>query len=347
MPGSSTSTPDVSARAAASRPDAGDVVVVLELANGEVVGHDGAVETPLAAQELVEQPRVGAARHAVDLVIAVHHRTQPSHPHGRLERAQVDVAQLTVVEVGWCPVEAAFRGAVADEVLGGGDHAIREVVALQATDVGEAHLRHELRILAVRLLQPAPPGIAAQVEHGRQAVVSADCPHLQPNRVRQLGVEIRTERRRHPDRLREHGGLARHQPGADLLVDDGGDAEPCVLEQVPLQIVVEGRSLGSREPAGAADAGDVADALSEHRRRPRRVEPARARELEHPRAAELSELLVDRHPRHQVGDALGDRGRRIAVERAGRLSSWFLRGLTHSLTAPAVRPPTIWRSAKA
>ena len=129
-------------------------------------------------------------------------------------------------------------------MLGGGDHAVGEVVALQPADVGEAHLRHEMRVLAVGLLEPAPARVAAEVEHRRQAVMGADRPHLQADRVGELGVELGPERRGDADRLREDGGLARHQPGADLLVHDGRDAEPRVLAQVVLQLVVERRRLG-------------------------------------------------------------------------------------------------------
>ena len=36
-------------------------------------------------------------------------------------------------------------------------------------------------------------------------------------------------------------------------------------------------------------------------------------ELEHPRAAELADLLLERHPAEQIGDPLGDRQRRVTV----------------------------------
>ena len=289
------------------------MVVVLELANREVVGDDRPVETPLASQQLVEQPAIGAARHAVDLVVAVHHRTEPAGAHGSLERAQVHVAQLAFVEMGGRPVETALRSAVADEVLGGRDHAVGQVVTLQPTDVGEAHLRHELRVFAVRLLEPAPARIAAQIEHGREPVVGPDRPHLEPDGIGQLGVELGSERGCHADRLREHGCFARHQAGADLLVHDGGDTEAGVVAQMALELVSEPCRLGGGEAARAAHARHVADPVGEHGRRARRVEPAGGRQLEDPRAAELGDLLVDRHPRQQVGDTLGDRRRRIAI----------------------------------
>ena len=60
-------------------------------------------------------------------------------------------------------------------------------------------------------------------------------------------------------------------------------------------------------------------------------------QLERPERAELGQLLVERHPREQVGDAFVDRQRRIAVARVDRGHQPF--------TEPAVRPLTSWRSA--
>ena len=97
-------------------------VVVGELADGEVVGHDEAGEPPLLAQDAAQQLAVGRRRNAVELDVGVHHRAQAGGTHDRLERMEVDLAELALTEVGRRPVEPALRGAVADEVLGGRDH---------------------------------------------------------------------------------------------------------------------------------------------------------------------------------------------------------------------------------
>ena len=61
------------------------------------------------------------------------------------------------------------------------------------------------------------------------------------DRVGDRAVVFGPERAGHADRLGERGGLAGHQPGADLLVDERRDAEPGVLAQVALDRV---RQLG-------------------------------------------------------------------------------------------------------
>ena len=66
-----------------------EVVVVLELTDREVVGHDATVETPLVAEDPGQQVGVRRARHAVELLVRVHHRPHPGVPHGRFERVEV------------------------------------------------------------------------------------------------------------------------------------------------------------------------------------------------------------------------------------------------------------------
>ncbi len=62
-------------------------------------------------------------------------------------------------------------------------------------------------------------------------------------------------------------------------------------------------------------------------------------QLERPERAELGELLVERHPGEQVGDASVDRQARVAIASVDRGHQPF--------TEPLVRPLTMWRSANA
>ena len=48
----------------------------------------------------------------------------------------------------------------------------------------------EVRVFAERLLGPAPAGITTDVEHGREALMGADRPHLDADRVGQRFGEI-------------------------------------------------------------------------------------------------------------------------------------------------------------
>ena len=310
-----------------------------ELIDGEVVGDDDAVEAPRAAQDPLEQIVVRGARHPVELVVAVHHRREPSGADGRLERMQEDLAELTVGQVRRRPVHAAFGRAVADEVLRRRDHARTQIRPLQPLDEGRAHACDEVRILAVGLLGPPPARVAHDVEHRREPLVGARLPHLDPDPVGHRSVQVRLEGAGDADRLRVHRRAASHQAGADLLVDDRRDAKPRPLDQPSLQVVPDARHLLRSQRARSGDARDLSETVPADRRGAFVVDLLAAHELEDPGRAELRHLLLRLHARQQVFHPVLDRElgvavRRVAIDDVER----------HPLIAP-VRPLTNWRSA--
>ena len=114
--------------------------------------------------------------------------------------------------------------------------------------------------------------------------------------------------------------------------------EPRLLDEEALDRVAGlGRPGGVevRRPGHPADLPDPAREPGAH---PLGIQVGLAAEqLERPQRPELGELLVERHPRQQVGDARLDRQARVAVAGLDRRHQPF--------TAPDVRPPTSWRSA--
>src|SRR4029450_13727488 len=99
-----------------------------------------------------------------------------------------------------------------------------EILALEAAYEGDAHTCDEMGILAEGLLEAAPPRVATDGEHRTETLVRARDAHLHADRVRELFDEIGLPGAREPDRLGKHGRVPGHQTGADLLVDDRGDA---------------------------------------------------------------------------------------------------------------------------
>ena len=143
----------------------------------------------------------------------------------------------------------------------------------------------------------------------------ADRAHLHPDRVGERLGELGLPRAREPDRLREDGRPARHQARADLLVDDRGDAEPRLLDEVALDRVRESGGLVAAVAARPADAGDLAEAVPGKQLGVLLRERPCFGELEAPGAAELPELLLEGHLADQVVDALGHRPVGIAIDR--------------------------------
>src|SRR4029078_422635 len=190
-------------------------------------------------------------------------------------------------------------------------------VALYPPHDAHAHARDQIRILAEGLLRPAPARVAADVQHPREPLLRAPRPHVHADRAARRAGDLRIPRARQSDRLREHGRLAGHQAGADLLVDDRRDTDPLLLDEIALAGVREqGRGLGP-ERARARDPGDVGDAVAEQRFGALALEFTGTCELEDPGAAELGDLLVACHPGEEVVDALGDGARGVAVQGTG------------------------------
>jgi hypothetical protein len=117
-----------------------------------------------------------------------------------------------------------------------------------------------------------------------------------------------------------------------LLVEERRDPEPRLLDEEALDLIA---GLGG---GGRAEVRRPATRLmwpmpSASRSRMPRVELDLASEqLERPDRAQLGQLLVERHPREQVGDARVDRQGAIAIPGVDRRHQPF--------TAPDVSPPT-------
>ena len=171
-----------------------------------------------------------------------------------------------------------------------------------------------------------------------------------PMRVGHLLDQRRVPGGGEADRLRVADAVAAHHAVQRLLVDDGRDAQPGALDEVPLD--------GVREAAHPRAAPRLVEPTTRvtwpmpcaiRSVRLGRVEGAVGEDLERPEGAHLGELLVERHPREQVlrrAPSIG--ARRVAVGRdrvprarssGRRVSCVPPRRRRHPLTAPAVRPP--------
>ena len=90
-------------------------------------------------------------------------------------------------------------------------------------------------------------------------------------------------------------------------MDDRRDAQASSVDEVALDVVGQDGGVTRHQAAGPGDPRDLADAVAQQLGPLVHVEPRPVGQLEHPGTAELGDLLLDRHPRQQVGDPLGDR----------------------------------------
>ena len=199
------------------------------------------------------------AGQAVDVAVGRHDRAEARRPHGGLEREELLVAQLTRTDVDRRLVEAALGEPVADHVLAGREHALREVGALQPVDVGDPQRGGQIRVLAVGLLDPSPARVAGHVEDGCQAEPRTGQQHPSAERLGHGLDELRVPGRRGADGLLERRRIAREQAVEGLLVDECRDPEARLLTQVVLDLVARHRDVDGVQVRGAGEPRDLAD----------------------------------------------------------------------------------------
>ncbi|GAB3855089.1 hypothetical protein GCM10027610_087680 [Dactylosporangium cerinum] len=127
------------------------------------VGHDETLVAPLAAQHLGQQPVVLGGEDPVDAVVRAHDRPRFRPRDNPLERAQVDLAQRALVDVGGDPHPVGLL-AVDRVVLQGRTDA----AALQAVDPLDREDAGEQRVLGEVLEVAAAERAALEVDAGAE-----------------------------------------------------------------------------------------------------------------------------------------------------------------------------------
>ena len=131
------------------------------------VGHHEAVEAPLVAQDLGEEPPVVGGVLAGDLVVRAHDAPGAPVLDRSLERPEVQLAQRAFVDVD-VDGHPLDLGVVGDEVLDGHGH----VVCLDPAHPGGRERAGELGVFAVALERPAADRRAMEVDGGSEHDVS-------------------------------------------------------------------------------------------------------------------------------------------------------------------------------
>ena len=254
------------------------LVVLMEVEQRPAVGHIMALEAPLAAQDVVHQQLVGAARLAQGAVVRAHHSLDLGLLDARLECREICLPQILLCGAGVELMALALRTAVHGEVLGAGRRfEILRIVALKPLDERHAQTGGQVGILAVRLMAAAPARIAENIDvrgPHRQALIDIAVAlrgigvvlgaRLRGDDVRDLEQLVVVEHRGQRDRLREYRGSTGTRDAVQRLVP------PVVL----------------RDPQPLHRSGMI---------------------------GELARLFVERHPGDEIRRALLKRQRRIQI----------------------------------
>lgn len=296
----------------------GDALVLVQQADGEIIGDDDPLKAQLAPEDAGEQLPRRRTGDAVDGMIGVHHRTGPSHADGRFVREDVHLPQLAGGEVHRRVVFPALGSPVAGEVLEGRRDAFAKVVSLQAPDIRRDHPGHKVGIFAECLLDTAPAEIPGHVHHRRKAQVGADGPHLLADLRRHPFHQLRLKGARHPDGLGISRRARGHKAAEAFLVNQSGNAKARLVEEKPLHLVGRLRRLPRKQPARPGDAGDLPDAVGHDPSSFLHVQVAVfVQNLLGTNRAQLRDLFFQGHPRQQILDSRFDRRVLLFVQGQG------------------------------
>ena len=199
-------------------------------------------------------------------------------------------------------------------MLGCGGNSVTEVVALEALDVGGPDGPCEHRILAVGLLYPPPAGVTSDIEDGSQRVPGTDCYHLGTDDLGHLLNQGRVPGRSESNALGKNRCITMAEPTRGLLVNDDRDAEPRTFDGHLLDCIHERCTFLWMEAGRGTNARHLPNAVRHLLDDGIGVEGTSAHESGAPDAAELSQLLVQRHESEQVFDAVFNGGVRVTIE---------------------------------
>ena len=197
-----------------------------------------------------------------------------------------------------------------------------DVLFLDAAHFLDTELAHQKRILAIALDDTAPALVARDLENRRIDIGVAERARLAARHATDFAHEVAVKRARDAELRRKTGRLPMQQAADALVGHVRRHPETRLLDEEPLDVVqrpcvqrIRQRVFRLFEIVRPTRVAvhllvDVADAVLPKRRRPFF---RRQLVLQHPRKSverdHLRRLLVDVHPRHQVGHAL------FAIER--------------------------------
>ena len=311
---------------------AGDMMDAHQLVDTRIIGHHRAAEAPFPAQHIAQQPAVHMARHAVNLVIARHHRIDAGALHHLREGRKEILAQLALRHRGRPHIGAAFGLAMAGQMLERREHLAGAQIArpagpLQPLDRSDPHLADQIGVLTIGFLDPPPTRVARDVDHGRQHHRHAARPYLAGDHAVHLPHQGRVPGGRQRDRLGKAGRAHRCIAMQPFFMKQDRDAQACLSHRPFLQRIDQRHGLARITAARHARADrafgvgwprEMSQAMGIARRQLGHIKLQPIVEdldLAFPNGGDLRDLLVQRHARDQVVDARLHRRGRILVER--------------------------------
>jgi len=223
--------------------------------SSEPVRHHEALETPLVAQDVLQQPAILRAIAAVHPVVRRHDAERTALAHRDLERQQVHLAKCSIVDDA-IDRHAFEFGVVADEVFHGGGHPVR----LHSADERGRQSSGEEWILRIALEGATKERRSVEIDGRGQEnarilgarLVSEGSSEL----FEEIGVERGTERGATGNAQRRH---LRTDSGRERSASPGGTVGDGDRRNRVTRDVVRGPQRGTRRQRGLFLDGHLAE----------------------------------------------------------------------------------------
>src|SRR5215471_7014405 len=99
-------------------------------------------------------------------------------------------------------------------------------IALNGLHTGDSEPRHQVRVLAIRLFNSAPPGISTEIKVRAKHMVTAADSSLRCGRRKHACDQVWVPATCHRDRRRKYRALVRHMAMQNLVVKESWNPEP-------------------------------------------------------------------------------------------------------------------------
>ena len=265
---------------------------VNQAVQSDIVRYHDPLETHFLSEQVCEKSVRSGDRLSIQTAVRTHDRSQPGLGNRRLEWLAVDLPEVTLCHQAAAHIQSALCDPVADIMLRGAEHPLRQIVGLQSLCKCARHGCSQGRVFPVSLRGPAPSGVSRDIHNRRQCLTETDMVHLLPDHFRHLRDKICIKSGCLRDCTGKYVRFRELCSGTCFTVNQRRDPQLCLLCQEMLQFIHVLRNLP--HIVRRCKCADMADPLRDI------VFKVRDIRRDRHQTGHLIDLLFKRHPSDQI-----------------------------------------------
>ena len=197
------------------------IVMSHKAADSKCIGENKALETPVLAQNISQQPMIAAGGDLVEVHVCAH-EAACTCLLGCVEGHQIDVLQQFFRHIHRVIIATAFGCAIASKVLYADHRPIGvEMVPLEALDLGSRHGCTQVWVFSGAFDDASPAGVAGDVNHRSEHKLKSGRARILRSEMLRLLLDRWVPRRCHRERNRKDCAV----PMDDIKPEDNGNVQ--------------------------------------------------------------------------------------------------------------------------